>query len=324
MEQSSSTKPICKDLSICSITWNLHGETPQPSTVNLLLKQDKKYDMYVIGTQECLRSILVSFFISSKKEWEDLLLDNLGRDDYVMVSAETMNAIHIVVIIKKELSQYISAIGSSYVRTGGDTFLGNKGAVFTWFKFQDTPMIFINCHLAAYREFQARRNEHYMYITNNITVWNYSDVFGENIEVDPVGKDVLNKFHFCLWMGDYNSRNDLSGKELLQFINESNVKEILKQDQLNKAIFNNEVDFNGFVEHPIMFPPTYKFNPGELRKYYINEEEGHVPSYTDRIFYRMNPDISGLKINIKTYASNSGIELSDHKPVILNFELSFS
>ena len=218
MEQSSSTKPICKDLSICSITWNLHGETPQPSTVNLLLKQDKKYDMYVIGTQECLRSILVSFFISSKKEWEDLLLDNLGRDDYVMVSAETMNAIHIVVIIKKELSQYISAIGSSYVRTGGYTFLGNKGAVFTWFKFQDTPMIFINCHLAAYREFQARRNEHYMYITNNITVWNYSDVFGENIEVDPVGKDVLNKLldnsiYACLQFN--NGQNNLNNNTSL-------------------------------------------------------------------------------------------------------------
>ena len=49
-------------ISVCSLTWNLHGETPEPSTVNLILNQDvQKFDMYVVGTQECLSSILKFF-----------------------------------------------------------------------------------------------------------------------------------------------------------------------------------------------------------------------------------------------------------------------
>ena len=311
-------------ISVCSLTWNLHGETPEPSTVNLILNQDvKKFDMYVVGTEECLSSILKSFFFSnSKKVWEDLLVDNLGKDDYEVVSSETMNAIHIVVIAKKEIAKKITNIGTSCMATGFNLklfSLPNKGAVFTWFKYNNVPMMFINCHLTAYRENQPTRNDNYKYITNNMKITNYAEIFGADSS-EVTGKDLMNKFHFILWMGDYNSRNDLSGKELLQFIHENKVEEILKGDQLNKAIANGNIDMNGFKEYPIHFSPTYKFIPGEMKKYYINETEGHVPCYADRIFYKVKED-SNIKMNIKSYMTNGQPTLSDHKPVLLLFNL---
>lgn len=311
-------------ISVCSVTWNLHGETPEPSTVNLILNKDvQKYDMYVIGTEECLNSILMSFIKWSKAEWEALLLDNLGHDEYQVVSSETMNAIHIVVIARKEIAKKISCVGSTTIRTGFNVIgyvLSNKGAVINWFKYDNTPMMFINCHLTAYRKNQPTRNDNYHYITNNMKITNYAELFGEDASKEVIGKELMNKFDFILWMGDYNSRNDLSGQELLQYIHENKVDEILKGDQLNKAIANGDIDMNGFKEHPIHFSPTYKFIPGEMKKYYVNEAEGHVPCYADRIFYKLKED-TNIKMNIKSYMTNGQPTLSDHKPVLLLFNL---
>jgi hypothetical protein len=56
-----------------AVTWNLHGKAAKSQDIELLLPKDNFYHMYVIGTEECMRSILTSIFYSDKSEWEILL-----------------------------------------------------------------------------------------------------------------------------------------------------------------------------------------------------------------------------------------------------------
>ena len=55
------------NLKIFCVTWNLHGLSPTDKEVNELFNNYKDYDLYVIGTQECLRPIFQSLFIQDKK-----------------------------------------------------------------------------------------------------------------------------------------------------------------------------------------------------------------------------------------------------------------
>jgi len=52
-------------------TWNLHGKLPTEHEVETLLRPKIKHDLYVIGTQECQRSIAVSVLLKSKVSWEN-------------------------------------------------------------------------------------------------------------------------------------------------------------------------------------------------------------------------------------------------------------
>ena len=61
-------------LEIYTVTWNLHGCLPHLDEINRLFSYKKKfYHLYVVGTQECMRSILASFFNSNKDEWIRLI-----------------------------------------------------------------------------------------------------------------------------------------------------------------------------------------------------------------------------------------------------------
>lgn len=59
-----------KKLRILSVTWNMHGKKPPKDIENLLRLKDISHDVYVIGSQECIRSIAKSMFRPSKEIWE--------------------------------------------------------------------------------------------------------------------------------------------------------------------------------------------------------------------------------------------------------------
>lgn len=67
-------------LRILAVTWNLHENLPKQEVIldELLRKKDIHHDIYVIGTQECMRSIATSVFAPSKAKWESALQEYLG------------------------------------------------------------------------------------------------------------------------------------------------------------------------------------------------------------------------------------------------------
>ena len=61
------------DLLIYTVAFNMKGNKPNKNDLKLLLKRDKPYNMYVIGSEECMRSILMSFFYDNKDEWVNMI-----------------------------------------------------------------------------------------------------------------------------------------------------------------------------------------------------------------------------------------------------------
>ena len=57
------------------------GKMPSKQDVKLLLRaQDVDHDLYVVGSQESVNSIIKSMFSPSKEKFERLLLEELGPD----------------------------------------------------------------------------------------------------------------------------------------------------------------------------------------------------------------------------------------------------
>ena len=210
---SSSYPYIKKDrkLKICCITWNMHGLLPNQEQVNQLLDPHKNFDIYAIGSEECLRSIFKSLFISDKSEWEKQLQTYFGNN-YILISTETLCAIHLVIFVRSTLIKNISKVNSNTVKTGAKNLLGNKGAVGISFNIFNLSIMIINCHLAA---LQGRSEQRNIDFQRCITQMN-SD---------------YQKFDFIVLMGDLNYRlNNLNidmtkiQNEYLLFLNYDQLK----------------------------------------------------------------------------------------------------
>jgi hypothetical protein len=50
----------------------MYGQYATRNEIEILLPKDKFYDIYAIGTEECMRGILTSFFYNDKSAWEKL------------------------------------------------------------------------------------------------------------------------------------------------------------------------------------------------------------------------------------------------------------
>ncbi len=72
-----------------------------------------------------------------------------------------------------------------------------------------------------------------------------------------------------------------------------------------------------FVEPPLHFRPTYKFDRGT--DIYDSGPKSRIPSWTDRILYKNCEDIACLGYN-----SDMSISTSDHKPVYASFLINLN
>lgn len=289
-----------KDFTMCCLTWNMHGLTPSPKEIDNLLSPHKGFDIYAIGSEECLRSIFQSLFISDKSYWERQLSHYFG-DEYIMVSSVTLSAIHLIVFIKAEHENIISNIGSNSVKTGFINMLGNKGGVGIWFYLYNMSFLIINSHLAAGQANSQKRNEDFETILSNMNT-------------------KVNFTNFIVFMGDLNYRVEKNIEEAKALVSGKKFQELLQNDQLNIERKNLRLKMNGFLEGKINFNPTFKYIDGSS-DFEINSEN-HIPSWTDRIFYSKKFVTHAVfDIDLDEYNSMNFIEMSDHKPVYSYFTI---
>ena len=58
INQNNIIKENTNNLLVFVLTYNMKGKTPSDDDIQLLFPQDiNKFDLYIISTQECLRSI---------------------------------------------------------------------------------------------------------------------------------------------------------------------------------------------------------------------------------------------------------------------------
>jgi len=156
-------------LKLYTCTWNMFGLPPPPlSELEKFIPPDT-FDIYVIGTEECENSIAMSFLFSSKAKWVAALTELMGNS-YVEVCSETLQAIHCIMFVRRELRPMISRIETQSVATGIADMIGNKGAVALSMDIGMTSFLFVNGHFTSGEGACERRNEDYRKINSRLTL----------------------------------------------------------------------------------------------------------------------------------------------------------
>jgi len=153
-----------------TITWNLCAKPPPSvSEVSTSLIGRNRFHLYVIGTEECERSIAASAWNPSKKSWEAFLIEAVGSN-YVPIRSHTLQAIHLMAFVHKAIAHLCSVVTSAAVPTGIGSTLGNKGGVGIYFQVLQTRILIVNAHLAAHQTAEKRRNAEFNRINRMIPV----------------------------------------------------------------------------------------------------------------------------------------------------------
>ena len=258
------------NLLIYVLTFNMKGRTPSESDIPLLFPHDiNKFDLFVISTQECLRSILSSMIISSKDEWINLLSKFFG-DNFLNLINSNLGPCHLCVFVKKEKAKHFHELRSGELETGLFNFFSNKGAVSASMKYKDKNILFIGCHLAAGHNENNKRNESLLRIKTtlktsiNIEAKNKLKSYKKNIN------ESLNKFQSTEIMYDNNNfKNNLINinqeqndtlKYTKTFVFNKNINQNLnehkeninnneeKEEEKNDRKLNNNLDLNELKE----------------------------------------------------------------------------
>lgn len=100
-----------------------------------------------------------------------------------------------------------------------------------------------------------------------------------------------------------------------RLISESNWDTLLQAEQLTLQKEQGNV-FNEFIEAPLQFPPTYKYNPGE--DVYDQSEKNRTPAWTDRVLWsrrRLTKYENDVNFNPGKclYYGRADIRYSDHR-----------
>ena len=111
--------------------------------------------------------------------------------------------------------------------------------------------------------------------------------------------------------------------DVKELINKADLKKLMQYDQLRKSIEAGEC-FENFKEKNIEFPPTYKFDVNTHT--YDSSKKKRIPSYCDRILYKLENSFKSPIIECKPLEYNSlrNLDQSDHKPVYGMFLVNVS
>ena len=119
----------------------------------------------------------------------------------------------------------------------------------------------------------------------------------------------------CILNGDLNYRIDTMSRDIvIKAVQAGNFGKLLDRDQLLVSRRRNPgFRLHAFMESPISFAPTYKYDVGTDR--YDTSEKHRAPAWCDRILYR------GVgKVKQLSYQRHE-MRTSDHRPVSATFKM---
>ncbi|XP_044190405.1 inositol polyphosphate 5-phosphatase K isoform X1 [Thunnus albacares] len=328
--QSEKTSGDNNDFRVYIVTWNVGSAVPPDDITSLFGPNvsDGSVDMFIIGLQEVnsminkrLKDVLFS------DQWTELCMDTLSPFGYVLVASQRMQGVLLLVFSKFCHLPFLRGVQRESTRTGLGGYWGNKGGVSARMTIFGHPVCFLNCHLPAHMRNLEQRMEDFESILQH-------QQFEGGTATGVLDHDVV------FWFGDLNFRiEDYDIHVVKCAIDSSKLPLLWERDQLNMAK-NTESILEGFMEGPLKFPPTYKFDVGTHT--YDTSAKKRKPAWTDRILWRLRRTGSpvpthnaalqrGLtswlggatKVTQHTYRSHMGYTISDHKPVSALFTLHF-
>lgn len=157
-----------KRLLIRTVTWNLCAKPPpNKESLTQSLIPPHRFHLYIIGTEECERSIAQSALNPSKKNWEGYLREVLGPN-YLPLRSHTLQAIHVMAFIHKGLASLCTMATSAAVACGAGNTLGNKGAVGVLLRIGSVRIVVVNAHLSAHQGAVSKRNAEFHKINRTL------------------------------------------------------------------------------------------------------------------------------------------------------------
>ncbi|KAI0321997.1 SacI homology domain-containing protein [Amylostereum chailletii] len=307
LEQRVNSLPEYSSTRPCSIfvgTWNLNGRPPSESLLPWLMPRENIVDpdMFVIGFQEIVpltAQQIVQTDPEKKRIWENRIMETLDRrpnkkSDYVLLRSDQLVGTALVVLVKAEHTSVIRRVEATTRKTGLRGMSGNKGAVGIRLEFYDTSFCFLTAHLAAGHSNMDERSADYRTIVNGLHF-----LRGKTIE----------SHDNIVWLADTNYRIDLDNESVRSLALQDDLDALLAADQLKYAI-DTGAAFSGYLEGPILFRPTYRYDLGTDN--YDTSEKMRIPAWTDRVLYR------GSRLDLSAY-SRAELKGSDHKPVFALF-----
>uniref|UniRef100_A0AC34EZC5 Inositol polyphosphate-related phosphatase domain-containing protein n=1 Tax=Panagrolaimus sp. ES5 TaxID=591445 RepID=A0AC34EZC5_9BILA len=293
-----------ENASIFISTFNVNGKSPPDYTSDWLnFDTERMPDFVVIGLQE-MDLALGTYVTEStirEEQWLRALKKCLPKMYQII---EKVRLIGIFMVIYRNYESRLplpSPVHTSWVATGFLKF-GNKGGVGISFDINNTPVCFINSHLAAGGELSKRNQD-----------------FREISQMKFNNERGLYDHDIVFWLGDLNYRLDspYGYDAVVDIIESGNANTLLEFDQLRKQQQQRQA-FHGFKELlGLPFRPTYKFDVNTSR--WDTSEKRRIPAWCDRILYWTKD--KKIKISQNEYSSVEKVVFSDHKPVRASFVL---
>ncbi|XP_033341433.1 synaptojanin [Megalopta genalis] len=284
-------------------------DAPRKSTSLVSVEYDNvPVDIFAIGFEEIVdlnASNIMAASTDNAKAWAEELQKVLSRDtEYVLVTYQQLVGVCLYLFIRPMHAPYLRDLAVDCVKTGFGGATGNKGAAAIRCVLYSTSFCFVCAHFAAGQSQVNERNADYAEITRKITF--------------PMGR-TLNTHDYVFWCGDFNYRVDMDKDEMKEMIKRNELDQILQFDQLKVQQAQGNV-FKNFLEGPINFAPTYKYDV--FSDDYDTSEKCRQPAWTDRVLWKRRkqvPDIdSPTDWNPGKLIHYGRVELkqSDHRPVI--------
>lgn len=268
-------------------------------------------DIYAIGFQEIVdlnASNIVSASSQNQREWMVELQKTISRDHkYIYITSTQLVGVCLFLFALPKHAPYISDVAVDAVKTGFCGASGNKGAVAIRLSLYNTSMCFVCAHFEAGQSKVLERNADYQEISKKLCF--------------PMGR-TLESHEYVFWCGDFNYRIDLPNEEVKKLMKTENFSTLLSADQLLNAHQSGQV-FKDFIEGPINFPATYKFDI--FSDDYDTSEKNRIPSWTDRVLYKRKkyPYEEKESPGEIIFYGRADLKTSDHRPIIalINIEV---
>ncbi|OAL29509.1 hypothetical protein AYO20_09149 [Fonsecaea nubica] len=347
MEMQRRSSEYCKfrDVRAAVVTWNVGASTPSNLRDDFIMEAIHAYDppeILVFGFQEVVdledRTVTAkSIFGFGKKkdtvkteqhqsrvyrEWRDYLSKVISRStsrhyEYSELHLSSLIGLFQCVFVRQSERPNIRNLQAASVKLGLKGRYGNKGALVTRFILDDSSVCFINCHLAAGQTHTSHRN-------NDVAAILEAEAL--DAERDPEvrssiyigggdGTQILDH-EICILNGDLNYRIDAIPRDaVINMIKRNELDTLLKKDQI--MLSRRRVSgfrLAQFVELPITFAPTYKYDVGTDD--YDTSEKKRAPAWCDRLLYRGPGRIEQLEYR------RHEVRTSDHRPVSGVFKLT--
>lgn len=177
-------------------------------------------------------------------------------------------------------------------------------------------MCFVNCHLAAGQTQTAHRNNDVAAILEAECLPVESSPTARSDQYASGGDGSMIMDHeVCILNGDLNYRIDSIPRHvIINAIRQNNLPKLLERDQLLASRRKNPgFRLRSFVEAPITFAPTYKYDVGSDE--YDSSEKKRSPAWCDRVLYRGSGRVKQLDYR------RLEVRASDHRPVCASFKV---